>query len=101
MIVPHTFVSGYERAMVRGAETQHVHASQREHTRHVMSSPTPFTDRSDQHDSPQPATDAMQQIAAPFAEAANDGEFYRNPLWLVAGAMGLLFALLACLTAAG
>jgi hypothetical protein len=63
--------------MARVAETHHVHASQLNHTRHVMNSPTPL------------------------AEAANDREFYRNPLWLVAGAMGLLFALLACLTAAG
>ena len=43
----------------------------------------------------------MQQIAAPFAEAANDGEFYRNPLWLVVGAFGLLFTLLACLVVSG
>jgi hypothetical protein len=28
-------------------------------------------------------------------------DFYRDPLWLVAGALALLFALLACLTAAG
>jgi hypothetical protein len=45
-----------------------------------MSSPTPFDDRS---------------------EAANDSDFNRDPLWLVAGAMGLLFALLACMTVAG
>jgi hypothetical protein len=66
-----------------------------------MNSPTPLTERSEPHDAAQLSTDRMQQIAAPFAEAANDGDFYRNPLWLVAGAMGLLFALLACLAAAG
>jgi hypothetical protein len=63
-----------------------------------MNSPTPVTDRSDQHPA-QISTDTMQQIAAPFAEAANDGEFYRNPLWLVAGAMAFLFGILAMLIA--
>ena len=64
-----------------------------------MNSPTPVTDRSDQHPALQNSTDTMQQIAAPFAEAANDGELYRNPLWLVAGAMACLFGILALLIA--
>jgi len=66
-----------------------------------MNSPTPFNDRSARHDAPHVATDAMQHIAAPFAEAANDGDFYRDPLWMVVVAMTLLFVLLACLTVAG
>lgn len=66
-----------------------------------MNSLTPLNNRSDQHDARQISTDAIQQIAAPFAEAANDADFYRNPLWLVVGAMACLFTLLACLMAAG
>ncbi|HEY9466841.1 MAG TPA: hypothetical protein VIR54_27285 [Vicinamibacterales bacterium] len=49
-----------------------------------MNSATPVIDRSDQHDAEQTSTDAVQRIAAPFAEAAiNDGDFYRSPLWMV------------------
>lgn len=66
-----------------------------------MNSTTPLTDRADQHDAAQISTDTMQQIAVPFAAAANDAEFYRNPLWEVVGAMAVLFALLAILTASG
>lgn len=66
-----------------------------------MSSPTPLADQSDQPHIQQVAADAVQHIAAPFAAAANDGEFYRNPLWLVAAAMGCLFTILACLVASG
>ncbi|HKR37519.1 MAG TPA: hypothetical protein VJT10_21935 [Steroidobacteraceae bacterium] len=66
-----------------------------------MRSPTPDIDRSDQHGIQQIATDVVQHIAAPFAEAANDDEFYRNPLWIVVGAFGFLFAILACLVASG
>jgi hypothetical protein len=66
-----------------------------------MSFPTRLPDRSDEHTDLLTVSDVAPQIAAPFAEAANDVEFYRNPLWLVVGAMALLFALLACLVASG
>jgi hypothetical protein len=46
-------------------------------------------------------SDAAPQVAAPFAEAANDDDFYRNPLWMVVGAMACLFTILACLVASG
>ena len=66
-----------------------------------MNSPTPINARFDQRHVSRTPPDAMPHIAAPFAEAANDGDFYRSPLWLVAGALALLFALLACLVVAG
>ena len=66
-----------------------------------MNSATPVIDRSDQHDAPPPSTDAVPHIAAPFAEAANDGDFYSNPLRMVVIALACLFALLACLVASG
>jgi hypothetical protein len=66
-----------------------------------MKSPISVNDGFDQHGAARMSTDATQQIAAPFTEAANDDEFHRNPLWLVAGAMALLFGILACLVAAG
>jgi hypothetical protein len=66
-----------------------------------MSSPTPLPDRSDPPAAMPTLSDAAPHIAAPFAEAANDDEFYRNPLWLVVGACACLFAILACLVASG
>lgn len=66
-----------------------------------MNSATSVIDRADQHDAPQPSTDAVPLIAAPSAEAADDGDFYSNPLWMVVGALACLFTLLACLVASG
>jgi hypothetical protein len=66
-----------------------------------MNSPAPLPNRSDQRAAEQTSVDAVSHIVAPFAEAANDGDFYRNPLWMVAGALACLFALLACLVASG
>jgi hypothetical protein len=66
-----------------------------------MNSPTPLPDRSDQHAASQTSADAVRQVAVPFAEAANDDDFYRNPLWIVAFALASLFAILACLAASG
>jgi hypothetical protein len=94
-------VSGYEGAMARALEAHHRSSLAIQPLEAPMNSIPPLIDRSNQHDAAQLSTDAMQQIAAPFAEAANDGEFYRNPLWLVAGAFALLFTLLACLVASG
>ena len=50
---------------------------------------TSVTERSDVHDAAQISADDVEQIAAPFAEAANDAEFYRNPLRVVVGAFAL------------
>jgi hypothetical protein len=66
-----------------------------------MSYPTRLPDRSDEHTDMLIVSDAAPQVAAPFAEAANDDDFYRNPLWLVVGAMAVLFTVLACLVASG
>lgn len=66
-----------------------------------MSYPTRLPDRSNEHTDMLAVSDVAPQVAAPFAEAANDDEFYRNPLWPVVGATALLFAILACLVVSG
>jgi hypothetical protein len=96
-----SIVSGYEGAMVLASEAHHRANVSRQPCEAVMNFPTPVTESSDRHDAAQISTDAMQQIAAPFSEAANDADFYRNPLWVVVGAFGLLFTLLALLVASG
>jgi hypothetical protein len=87
--------------MERASEAQHRASLSRQPCEAAMNSQTPVTVGSDQHEAQLSSTDTMQQIAAPFAEAANDGEFYRNPLWVVVGAFALLFTLLACLVVSG
>lgn len=62
---------------------------------------TSVMDTSDPRRAAPTPTDAVQQIAPPFAETANDSEFDANPLWMVAIALACLFTLLACLVAAG
>ena len=66
-----------------------------------MNSLTTLPDRSDQHAATPVLSDAAPQVAEPLGEAANDDDFYRNPLWMVAVAMACLFAILACLVASG
>jgi hypothetical protein len=84
-------VLGYEGAMVPMSDTHHRSRLATQLHEAVMNF--------DHHDAAQPATDAVPHIAAPFSEAANDGDFYSNPLWMVAIALACLFALLACLVA--
>jgi hypothetical protein len=93
-------VSGYEGVIAIALEAQHRASVASQTTRGSMNSTPPRIDRSGRPDAPPISTDATQQVAAPFTEAANDDEFDGNPLWLVAGAMGLLFGLLACFVVA-
>ena len=62
-----------------------------------MSSTAPLPERSPAHAAEQISPDDVPHIAAPFAEAANDGDFYRNPLWEVVLAMACLATILICL----
>jgi hypothetical protein len=80
----------------------------------MMNSPAPLPDRSIHDATAQTLADTVQQIAAPFTEAANDpvaehyrpeseprveqegdDDFLRNPLWMVVAASAFLFAFLA------
>ena len=79
-------VSGYEGAMVLASETHHRSRRARQPSETLMNSPTrlptvrigaPLAD----------FVGRTRQIVAPFAAAANDGDFYRNPLWIVTGGL--------------
>jgi hypothetical protein len=64
-----------------------------------MNSPDALSDRSGPHAAEHISPDDVPQIAAPFAVAANDGEFYSNPLWEVTLAFACLATILVCLVA--
>jgi hypothetical protein len=64
-----------------------------------MNSPDALSDRPGPYAAEQISPDDVPHIAAPFAEAANDGDFYRNPLWEVTLALACLATLLVCLVA--
>jgi len=65
--------------------------------------PDPLSDRPIHHAAAQTHVDAVQQIAAPYNEAANDSaeESDPKPLWMVVFATGCLFTILALLVMSG
>jgi hypothetical protein len=64
-----------------------------------MNSPDPLSDRSGPYAAERISPDDVPHIAAPFDEAANESDFYRNPLWEVVLAMACLATILVCLVA--
>lgn len=64
-----------------------------------MNSPDPLSDRSGPYAAEHISPDDVPRIAAPFTEAANESDFYRNPLWDVTLALACLATILVCLMA--
>ncbi len=64
-----------------------------------MKSSNPLSDPSGPYAAEHISPDDVPHIAAPFTEAANDSQFYRNPLWEVTLALACLAAIFVCLMA--
>jgi hypothetical protein len=92
-------VSGYEGAMVLAAETDQRSSHANVIAEAVMNSPDPISDRSGPYAAEHISPDDVPHIAVPFTEAANEGEFYSNPLWEVTLALACLATILVCLVA--
>jgi len=92
-------VAEYEGAMVSAAEMDQRSSHAQVIAEAAMNSPDPLSDRSGPYAAEHISPDDVPHIAVPFTEAANDGDFYRNPMWEVALAMACLATILVCLVA--
>jgi hypothetical protein len=92
-------VSEYEGAMVFAAETDQRSSHAKVIAETAMNTPDPISHRSGPYAAERISPDDVPHIAVPFTEAANDSEFYSNPLWEVTLALACLATILVCLVA--